>query len=274
MTQGVLNHTLAALGYFFISILPFNSSLASNQKPVAQSIQDYSYMVKKGETMTDIAEEVYGSREYWTTIWKDNPEITNPSNMSIASKLRIRLNKPLLVDTIEKEQLNRVVNDVNNKPLSPSLPFFAAADKSAGASAKSIPTPFVRSVNLSENTSQIEVKQSPYDDIYKEAGTKFGIPWQILYGLHLTETGLRDGAIFNAGGSGARGPMQFMPGTWNAYGVDGDGDGVANIDNAKDAIYGAANFIVRHGGVTPGLRYYGGNTAGVLAAARARGYTE
>lgn len=117
-------------------------------------------------------------------------------------------------------------------------------------------------------------EKKTYEDVYKAAGEKYGLPWQVLYGLHLTETGLRDGEIYNAQGTGAQGPMQFMPGTWNAYGVDGSGDGKADINNAVDAIHGAANFLAKHGGVKLGLHYYGGNAAGTLFAACETGYCQ
>jgi len=115
--------------------------------------------------------------------------------------------------------------------------------------------------------------RSSYDDVYKAAGEKYDIPWQILYGLHMTETGCRNGPIMNAIGSGAQGPMQFMPGTWRAYGIDGDGDGKADINNAVDAIHGAANYLAKHGTLDQGLHAYGGNFNGTLAHAEARGYT-
>ena len=40
--------------------------------------------------------------------------------------------------------------------------------------------------------------------------------------------------------AGARGPMQFMPATWQGYQQDGNGDGVKNIDNIYDASLGTA----------------------------------
>jgi len=114
----------------------------------------------------------------------------------------------------------------------------------------------------------------PFEDIYKQAGAKFSVPWQILYGIHMTETGGRDGTIYNSQGSGAQGPMQFMPGTWRGYGVDGNGDGVADINNAVDAIYGAANYLAKHSSLENGLASYGGNIAGILAIAHSQGYTQ
>ena len=37
--------------------------------------------------------------------------------------------------------------------------------------------------------------------------------------------------------------MQFMPSTWATYGVDANGDGVADPDNPEDAIYAAARYL-------------------------------
>jgi membrane-bound lytic murein transglycosylase B len=41
--------------------------------------------------------------------------------------------------------------------------------------------------------------------------------------------------------AGARGPMQFLPATWRAYGMGGD------IDDPHDAILAAANYLHRAG---------------------------
>src|SRR4051812_34290486 len=46
----------------------------------------------------------------------------------------------------------------------------------------------------------------------------------------------------------AVGPMQFIPATWRAYGVDGDGNGTADPFNINDASLGAANYLCRSGG--------------------------
>src|SRR4029078_5579355 len=42
---------------------------------------------------------------------------------------------------------------------------------------------------------------------------------------------------------GAGGPGQFLKGTWERYGVDGDGDGVKDRYDPADAIPGTANLL-------------------------------
>ena len=46
----------------------------------------------------------------------------------------------------------------------------------------------------------------------------------------------------------AVGPMQFIPGTWASYGADGNGDGVRDPNNIKDAALAAANYLCAGGG--------------------------
>jgi membrane-bound lytic murein transglycosylase B len=45
------------------------------------------------------------------------------------------------------------------------------------------------------------------------------------------------GRMRNKSSAGAQGPMQFIPSTWDAYGMGGD------IDDPHDAIMGAANYL-------------------------------
>lgn len=242
MTNGIVQNTLATIGYLIIASSSASASPSASLTTLPAFTQEYVHVVVSGDSLTGIAEKEYGSRDYWTTIINDNPDIKDPNMIEVGVKLKMRTEKPVLVESLKSTIVTKE---------EPSIPLS--------------PVPSVAPI--------AQAQPSNYDDVYKQAGAKYGVPWEILYGLHLTETGCRDGAIFNHSGSGARGPMQFMPGTWSAYGVDGNGDGVADIDNAVDAIHGAANFIAKHGSVENGLRYYGGNTAGVLAAARSRGYT-
>jgi membrane-bound lytic murein transglycosylase B len=187
-----------------------------------------------------IAQEHYGDQEYWTNIWNHNPKIADSDNLPEGLFIKLNASKPEKAEELEKELKDRF-SELHPKPVYYYPPV------------KSFP-------------------QSNYEEVYKAAGEKFGVPWQILYGIHYTETGLRNGEIYNNQGSGAQGPMQFMPGTFRAYAVSAHGD-EPNINDAEDAIYSAANFLAKHGSLEAGLRSYGGNTPGTLAAARSKGYT-
>jgi Transglycosylase SLT domain len=75
---------------------------------------------------------------------------------------------------------------------------------------------------------------------YDEAQGEFGIPWAYLAAIHFVET--RMGRIHGNSTAGARGPMQFIPSTWAAYGAGGD------IDDDHDAIVAAARYLAANGG--------------------------
>lgn len=85
------------------------------------------------------------------------------------------------------------------------------------------------------------VEPAPIDELlsyYREAEQIFGVEWQYLAAIHLVET--RMGRIRGLSSAGAQGPMQFMPGTWAAY---GKGD----VNDNHDAIMGAARYLKASG---------------------------
>lgn len=73
---------------------------------------------------------------------------------------------------------------------------------------------------------------------YDGAGKEFGVDWTYLAAIHLVET--RMGRIRGTSDAGAKGPMQFLPSTWTAY---GEGD----IEDPRDAIRAAARYLKAHG---------------------------
>jgi membrane-bound lytic murein transglycosylase B len=70
---------------------------------------------------------------------------------------------------------------------------------------------------------------------YRAARRRFGVAPALLAAVNFVESAF--GRVRNRSVSGARGPMQFMPATWRAYGLGGD------IHDARDAIMGAANYL-------------------------------
>jgi hypothetical protein len=90
----------------------------------------------------------------------------------------------------------------------------------------------------------------PQIDVYgRAAATCQGLAPSVLAAIHNVET---NGAeVSGPSTAGARGPMQFLPSTWSAYGVDADQDGRANIENLVDAVFGAARLLCANGGGDP-----------------------
>ena len=103
-----------------------------------------------------------------------------------------------------------------------------------------------------------------------------GISWNMLAGIGRIESGHANGGVTDAHGTAvhpiygpaldgtlpgnevivassraggattyarAMGPMQFLPGTWERYASDGDGDGVADPQNLYDSALAAARYL-------------------------------
>lgn len=97
------------------------------------------------------------------------------------------------------------------------------------------------------------VQKGGFEKVYREAEKKYGVPWQILAAVHFVETH-QSGDTAVSSYAGAQGPMQFMPGTFNAYKQDGDGDGKMLIYDVHDAIFAAANNLARNGAADGRIR--------------------
>lgn len=115
-----------------------------------------------------------------------------------------------------------------------------------------------------------------YVPVYMAAEEKYGVPWTLLAAHHRIETRFSTMSSL-VSPVGAEGHMQFMPCTfvgwqhpscsdlgkgeipkeeltspsvikkYGGYGVDANGDGVADPYDIEDAIYSAANYLARAG---------------------------
>ena len=80
--------------------------------------------------------------------------------------------------------------------------------------------------------------------IYQRASEAYGLGPQgpsVLAAINEIETAF--GTNLNVSSAGAIGWMQFMPSTWEGYGVDANGDGVKDPYNPEDAIFAAASYL-------------------------------
>jgi hypothetical protein len=74
---------------------------------------------------------------------------------------------------------------------------------------------------------------------FQAAERRFDVEWEVLAAIMVIET--RMGRIRSSSSAGAQGPMQFLPATWDAYGLGGD------VHDPEDAVMGAANYLSARG---------------------------
>jgi transglycosylase-like protein with SLT domain len=91
-----------------------------------------------------------------------------------------------------------------------------------------------------------------YLNLFKASAAKYcpGMSWTVLAAIGQIESG--DGANNGPSSAGALGPMQFMPATWAAWGINGFGPpGPPDIMNPLDAIPSAARMLCADGAGNP-----------------------
>jgi len=77
--------------------------------------------------------------------------------------------------------------------------------------------------------------------IYQACGTEYDVPWEVLAAINKLETNF--GTNLGTSTAGAIGWMQFLPSSWQAYGLDANGDGRKDPYNPVDAICAAAHLL-------------------------------
>ena len=139
----------------------------------------------------------------------------------------------------------------------PVLGFSVSAGRRAGGAPASLPSastpnaPGAISTPASFTTPpalQQRLTLTALHDLWQRAGYAYGIPWQVLASINKIESNF--GGNMGPSSAGAVGWMQFMPSTWLRWGLDADGDGIADPWNPTDAVYAAARYLAAAGGQT------------------------
>jgi len=125
-----------------------------------------------------------------------------------------------------------------------------AAALLAGAAARAdtftvVPTPLVTSLAPDAAATQAPLPYAELLSLWQQAGAQYGVPWQVLAAINKIESNF--GRNMGPSSAGAIGWMQFMPSTWMRWGVDANGDGIADPWNASDAIFSAARYLAAAG---------------------------
>jgi len=133
----------------------------------------------------------------------------------------------------------------------------AAPNSSGSAAGSNLPSAsfpnFPGSVAFPPNLSQPPAQPMTLDQtqllaLWQSAGAAYDVPWPVLAAINEVESGF--GRNMGPSSAGAIGWMQFMPSTWQEWGVDADGNGVADPWNPYDAVYAAARYLAASGGTT------------------------
>jgi murein DD-endopeptidase MepM/ murein hydrolase activator NlpD len=84
--------------------------------------------------------------------------------------------------------------------------------------------------------------------VWQTAGAAYGIPWQVLAAINKVESNF--GRNMGPSSANAIGWMQFLPSTWLRWGLDANGDGLADPWSPEDAVFAAARYLAASGGQT------------------------
>ena len=110
----------------------------------------------------------------------------------------------------------------------------------------------LREPQLPVDASTSSGKPATYLELFRESAARYcpGMSWTVLAAIGQIESG--DGANNGPSTAGAEGPMQFLPSTWQEWGITAFGEpGPPNVMDPYDAVPSAARYLCAAGAGTP-----------------------
>jgi hypothetical protein len=110
----------------------------------------------------------------------------------------------------------------------------------------------LREPQLPVDAATASGKPSNYIELFRESAARYcpGMSWTVLAAIGQIESG--DGANTGPSSAGAEGPMQFLPSTWQEWGITAFGEpGPPNVMDPYDAVPSAARLLCAAGAGTP-----------------------
>ncbi|MDR0341878.1 MAG: lytic transglycosylase domain-containing protein [Nocardiopsaceae bacterium] len=111
----------------------------------------------------------------------------------------------------------------------------------------------VRQQELPVDQAASPSKPGSYLELFRESAARYcpGLSWTVLAAIGQIESG--DGANPGPSSAGALGPMQFLPSTWQRWGISAFGNsGPPDIMDPYDAVPSAARLLCASGATAPG----------------------
>jgi Transglycosylase SLT domain len=110
----------------------------------------------------------------------------------------------------------------------------------------------LREPELPVDTSTHGGKPATYLQLFRESAARYcpGLSWTVLAAIGQIESGF--GANNGPSTAGAEGPMQFLPSTWQEWGITAFGEpGPPDVMDPYDAVPSAARYLCAAGAGTP-----------------------
>lgn len=193
-----------------LTILPLNASGSAQDttKQTVQKPQVKEIVVKSGDSLSSIAEEEYGSKDFWTNIWNDNPNIKDPGIIEKGDRIKLAVEEPIKAEELTTELKDRLeaknklaIATHNQKP--------EASDKNSATTSADV-----------QGSATASYAGGPLTEA------------QINY-LGSCESGMT--ASRNSG-NGFYGAFQFSYGTWQSMGTGYERADMAPLEVQIDAV--------------------------------------